>query len=62
MPEPKKFDLGDASSVLDEEDDATLAAIDRAIEAADEGRVVALEEVRRRVQEWSTKSSSRKTP
>ncbi len=42
-------------------DDETLAAIDRGIKAADEGRVVPLEEVRRRMQEWNTKSSSRKT-
>jgi predicted transcriptional regulator len=42
-------------------DEQTLAAIDRGIKAADEGRVVPLEEVRRRMQEWQTKSSSRKT-
>lgn len=39
----------------------TLAAIDRGIKAADEGRLVPLEEVRRRMQEWHTKSSLRKT-
>jgi len=44
-----------------EVDEETLAAIDRGIKAADEGRVVPLEEVRRRMQEWNTKSSSRKT-
>ena len=44
-----------------EVDEETLAAIDRGIKAADEGRVVPLEEVRRRMQEWHTKSSSRKT-
>lgn len=42
-------------------DEKTLAAIDRGIKAADEGRVVPLEEVRRRMQEWPTKSFSRKT-
>jgi len=42
-------------------DEETLAAIDRGIKAADEGRVVPLEEIRRRLQEWHTKSSSRKT-
>jgi predicted transcriptional regulator len=42
-------------------DQETLAAIDRGIKAADEGRVVPLEEVRRRMQKWHTKSSSRKT-
>jgi predicted transcriptional regulator len=44
-----------------EVDEETLAAIDRGIKAADEGRVVPLEEVRRRMQEWHTKSFSRKT-
>ena len=44
-----------------EVDEETLAAIDRGIKAADEGRVVPLEEVRRRMQEWHIKSSSRKT-
>jgi hypothetical protein len=42
-----------------EVDEATLAAIDRAIKAAEEGRVVPLEEVRPRMREWHTKSSSR---
>jgi predicted transcriptional regulator len=44
-----------------EVDEETLAAINRGIKAADEGRVVPLDEVRRRMQEWHTKSSSRKT-
>jgi predicted transcriptional regulator len=33
----------------DEEDEATLAAIDRGIKAADEGRVLSLEQVRQRL-------------
>ncbi len=44
-----------------EVDEETLAAIDRGIRAADEGRVVPLEEVRRRMHEWHTRSFSRKT-
>ena len=36
-----------------EVDEETLAAIDRGIKAADEGRVVPLEEVRRRMQDNS---------
>jgi predicted transcriptional regulator len=35
--------------ILDEEDEATLAAIDRGIKAADEGRVVSSEEARWRL-------------
>jgi predicted transcriptional regulator len=47
--------------ILDEEDEATLAAIDRGIKAADEGRVVSSEEARRRLREWLTRSSLPKT-
>jgi predicted transcriptional regulator len=41
----------------EEEDDATLAAIDRGIQDADEGRVVSAEEARQRVLQWLSKSS-----
>jgi predicted transcriptional regulator len=56
MAEVKKRDLVESDSILDEEDEATLAAIDRGIKAADEDRVVSFEEVRRRLREWLTKS------
>lgn len=46
--------------MTDEEDEATLAAIDQGIKDADEGRVVSLEKARRRIQEWLSKSSSPK--
>ena len=52
--------LGHPVPLTDEEDEATLAAIDQGIKDADEGRVVSLEEARRRIQEWLSKSSSRK--
>ena len=55
-----EFDA-DSTPILDEEDDVTLAAIDRGIKAADEGRVVPMQEVRRRMEQWATKSSSPKT-
>lgn len=58
----KKFDLEEADAILDGEDDATLAAIDRGIKSAEDGRLVSLEEARRRVQAWPTKSSSLKNP
>jgi len=61
MDDIRKPDVNEPASILDEEDEATLAAIDRGIKAADEGRVVSSEEVRRRMQEWLTKSSSPKT-
>jgi len=60
MAKTKKI-LDEPVPILDEEDEATLAAIDRGIEAADEGRVVSLEQVRQRIQKWFTKSSSPKT-
>jgi len=60
MGEVKKLDFdADSTPILEEEDEVTLAAIDRGIKAADEGRVVPLEEVRRRMEQWE--SSSPKT-
>jgi predicted transcriptional regulator len=61
MAEVTKPDFNQAVPVLDDEDDATLAAIDRGIRAADDGRVIPLEEVRERMQQWLIKSSSRMT-
>jgi predicted transcriptional regulator len=61
MAEVKKLDFNDPAPLTEEEDEETLAAIDRGVKAADEGRVVPLEEVRRRMQEWLTRSSSPKT-
>jgi predicted transcriptional regulator len=60
MAKTKKI-LDEPVPILDEEDETTLAAIDRGIKAADEGRVVSLGQVRQRIQEWLTKSSSPKT-
>lgn len=45
---------------LGQEDAATLEAIDHGIKAAEEGRLVPLEEVRRRMEQWATRSSSPK--
>ncbi len=61
MAEEKKLNFNEPAPILDEEDEATLAAIDRGTKAADEGRVVPLEEVRQRMKKWLTKSSSPKT-
>jgi predicted transcriptional regulator len=46
--------------MTDEEDDATLAAIDQGIQDADEGRGVSAEEARQRVRQWLSKSSTPK--
>lgn len=61
MGDPKEFERNHADSILDSEDADTLAAIDRGIKAADEGRVVPLENVGQRMQTWLTKPSSPKT-
>ena len=61
MAEVKNREVAEPDPILDEEDEATLAAIDRGIKAADEGRVVSFEEARRRLREWLTRSSSPKT-
>jgi predicted transcriptional regulator len=46
--------------LLDEEDETTLAAIERAIQGVKEGRVVPAEEVRERMEQWLSKSSTPK--
>jgi predicted transcriptional regulator len=58
MAEVKKRDLVEPDSILDEENEPTLAAIDGGIKAADEGRVVSVEEAWRRLREWLITSSS----
>ena len=43
-----------------EVDDETLAAIDRGIKDADEGRTVPLDEVRKMIPQWISKFESQK--
>jgi predicted transcriptional regulator len=61
MAEVNKENVNQSAPILDAEDEATLAAIDRGIRSADEGRVVPMDEVRQRMHRWLTKSSSPKT-
>jgi predicted transcriptional regulator len=61
MAEVNKESVNQSVPILDEEDEATLEAIDRGIRSADEGRVVPMGEVRQRMLRWLTKSSSPKT-
>jgi len=61
MADAKNEDINQSVPILDEEDEATLAAIDRGIQSADARRVVSLEDVRQRMNGWLTKSSSPKT-
>jgi predicted transcriptional regulator len=53
-------DFDESASILEDEDEATLSAIDRGIQAADKGRAVPLEEVRPRVSQRPTESSAPK--
>jgi predicted transcriptional regulator len=54
------LDLTRPVPMTDEEDEETLAAIDRGIRDADEGRLIPIEEVRRRLTRWNIRSSSPK--
>ena len=56
------LDLTQVVPMTEEEDEETLAAIDRGVASADAGRLIPIEEVRKRLSQWSTKSSSLKTP
>lgn len=56
----KETDLERTAPVLDEEDGATLAAIDEGLRDAKSGRTVPVEEVRELLPKWISASSSRK--
>lgn len=58
MADDKLVEFFRSDHLLDEEDEQTLAAIDRGLKAADEGRLIPAEEVRRRLGKWLTESST----
>jgi predicted transcriptional regulator len=60
MAKAKGFDFEKPAPVVDDEDEATLAAIDEGIRDAKAGRTVPMEEVRKLLPQWNTASSSRK--
>lgn len=62
MPTPLPTGFGDAGQLLDEEDEATLAAIDRAVESADAGRLRPASEARDVLEQCRTASSTPKKP
>ena len=62
MAERKKLDLDDPPPILDEEDEETLAGIEEGIRDAEAGRTVPMDEVRKLLPQWITRSSSRKKP
>lgn len=61
MVESNRPIFDDSDHLLDQEDEQTLAAIDRAVKSAEEGRLVTAEEAWRWLEQWSTKSSTPKT-
>lgn len=60
MAKAKKLDIESPTPVSDEEDEETLAAIDEGLDDAARGRTVPATEVRNRLPQWTTNSSSRK--
>lgn len=52
MEKAKKIELKSPAPILDEEDEETLAAIDKGIRDAKAGRTIPAEEMRRRLREW----------
>jgi predicted transcriptional regulator len=60
MGKAKEFDLEKPAAVIDDEDEATLAAIDEGIRDAKAGRTVPMEKVRKLLPQWITASSSPK--
>jgi predicted transcriptional regulator len=61
MGEPTESLFEQTEHLLDEEDEQTLAAVDRGLKAAEEGSLVSAEEARERMRKWLTESSTRKT-
>jgi predicted transcriptional regulator len=53
-----KLDLTQPVPITDDEDDETLAAIDRGARDADEGRLIPLEDVEKMLPKWISKFSS----
>ena len=60
MAKTKESEFEKPAPVLDEEDEATLAAIDEGLRDAKSGRTVPIEKVRGLLPKWISDSSSRK--
>ena len=60
MAKSKEPDIEKRAPVLDEEDEATLAAIDEGLRDAKCGRTVSVERVRELLPKWISASFSRK--
>jgi len=62
MAKTKESDFERPAPVLDEEDDATLEAIDEGLRDSKSGRTVPIEKVRELLPKWISESPSRKKP
>ncbi len=60
MAKAKNFDVENTDPLLDDEDKETLAAIDEGLGDAAQGRTVPAKEVRQRLPQWITTSSTPK--
>lgn len=60
MSKAKESEFEKAAPAIDDEDAATLAAIDEGVRDAKAGRTVPIEKVRKLLPQWITASSSRK--
>ena len=60
MAKAKDFEFEKPTPSIDDEGEATLAAIDEGIRDAKAGRTVPMEKVRKLLAQWITDSSSRK--
>ena len=59
MAKTKESDFERPAPVLDEEDEATLSAIDEGLRDSKSGRTVSIEKVRELLPKWISASSSR---
>jgi len=60
MAKPKKFDLENPASIVDDEDEETLAAIDEGLRDVEAGRTLPAEEVRRVLHKWTTSTRKKR--
>ena len=60
MAKARKSELENPAPVIDDEGEEILAAIDEGIRDAEADRIVPAQEVRKRLRQWITSSSTRK--
>jgi predicted transcriptional regulator len=60
MAKAKEFEFEKPVPIIDDEDEETLAAIDKGIRDSEAGRTVPMEKVRKLLPKWITDSTSRK--